>query len=358
MHFKRLRMLKRKHYNIPIFVPHKGCPHDCVFCNQKKITGQEDAVDIKACNQIIIDHLESFTADDYTCEVAFFGGSFTGIAIEEQNQYLEMTKKWMDQGKIQGIRLSTRPDYINEEILDNLKAYGVTTIELGIQSLDPQVLIKSNRGHGVTHVYDSIALIKSYGFRLGLQMMIGLPGDTYEKSLRTAEKFIEFKPDCVRVYPTLVIKETQLETDYHNHTYTPLSLDEAAEWASDILMLFNEHNINVIRVGLQPTELLLSGDALVEGPFHSAFRQIAEGKLLYKKICQILDDYLDAGLCIEAIVIHTSNRCVSMASGLNKVNRIKLNEKYPIKRMKFVGDCTIEDLAVKITNERGVVIVP
>ena len=194
-----------KYYNIPIFVPHEGCPFDCIFCNQRKITGSDTSITKSEISKIIEEHLKTLPECERYVEAAFFGGSFTGISKEKQGEFLEEARKFIESGDIDGIRLSTRPDYISEEILDRLLRYGVTTIELGVQSMDDEVLTASNRGHTAKTVEEAVRLIRKYPFRLGLQMMTGLPCDSFKKSLETADKIIAQKPDFVRIYPTLVL---------------------------------------------------------------------------------------------------------------------------------------------------------
>jgi len=328
-----------------------------VFCNQRKITGNETEPELQKAESIIEEHLSTIGEDDCSCEIAFFGGSFTGIPMEEQIRYLELAKKWIEKGKVDGIRLSTRPDYINEEILSVLKSYGVKTIELGAQSMDDGVLIAANRGHSLESVEKASELIKAYGFNLGLQMMIGLPGDTLEKSIMTAEAFIGLKPDCVRIYPTLVIKDTELENSYLNGDYKPLELDEAVLWTSRLLKLFKQSEINVIRVGLQPTEMLQNGEALVAGPFHPAFRQLAESRMFFEGIDAVLSNCIAEGQPVEPLTITTHNRCVSMASGVNKSNRKALYKKYGIKDVSFVGDNELASDEVLIKTEKQEVLI-
>ncbi|MCK5763173.1 MAG: radical SAM protein [Clostridiales bacterium] len=268
-----------KKVNIPIFVPHKGCPFDCVFCNQKTITGVRDELDKNQIIELIESNLASIDRAITNIEIAFFGGTFTGIPLSQQIDYLEIANKYIKDGRIDGIRISTRPDYINEKILMFLKKYGVTTIELGVQSLDKNVLIKSKRGHTIGDVIRASNLIKYYEFELGLQMMIGLPGDNYNLSYKTAQAIVRLKPDCVRIYPTLVFKHTELCKMYKSGEYKALSLDDAIEYTSDLLQLFYSHNINVIRVGIQPTDELLNGSEVMGGPFHPAFKYLVEARM-------------------------------------------------------------------------------
>ena len=210
--------MKKKFFHIPIFVPHKGCPHDCVFCNQRKITGRQKDISIDEAKLIIDSHLETIekynSKGTYYTEIAFFGGSFTAIDINKQTQLLKVAQKYVNSGRVQGIRCSTRPDAINGSILSNCQKYGVTAIELGVQSADEEVLSLSERGHSFKDVVNAAALIKEYGIELGLQMMTGLPGDTFEKSIEMSKKIASLCPKNVRIYPTLVMEGTHLMEMY------------------------------------------------------------------------------------------------------------------------------------------------
>lgn len=281
----------KQHYIIPIFVPHKGCPHDCVFCNQKHITGQVNKVDRAFVENEINKYLTTINTKDSFVEVSFFGGSFTGLPMNEQIELLKPAKKALDANKINAIRLSTRPDYIDEFILMNLKAYGVSIIELGVQSMDEDVLKLSNRGHNVDIVYKSSQLIKDNGFILGLQMMVGLPGDDEAKDIKTVEEFIKIKPDMVRIYPALVIKDTFMEHMYKSGVYTPYTLDKAIDICSRLYLKFEYAGIKVIRIGLQPTENIAFGKDLVAGPFHPSFREHVESKILNDMVLILKKEY-------------------------------------------------------------------
>jgi histone acetyltransferase (RNA polymerase elongator complex component) len=226
---------------IPIFVPHRGCPHDCIFCNQKKITGVSTDITKEDVRNIIEEYLQTIDKDA-SIEIAFFGGSFTAIDIDIQKDLLSVAREYVEKNIIDDIRLSTRPDCINDEILTMLKEYRVSIIELGVQSLDHRVLIDSVRGHSDEDVFKSANLIKSYGIKLGLQMMTGLPSDTEEKCIYTAKKFIELKPDCVRVYPTLVVRDTGLEKLLNESKYSPFTLEQSIDIVKKVLVLFYINN--------------------------------------------------------------------------------------------------------------------
>jgi len=221
--------MNKTHYIIPIFVPHEGCPHTCVFCNQDSITGSCFKIDGDFVRGTIEEYLETIKRENSIVEVSFFGGTFTAININKQRELLAVAMEYKQCGKIDYIRLSTRPDYIDEAILDNLKQYKVDIIELGVQSLDDEVLIKSGRGHSSEDVTRASKLIKSYGFTLGHQIMLGLPGDTREKDIETTKKVISLEPDISRIYPSLVIKDTPMEQMLKAGIYKPYDIEEAVE---------------------------------------------------------------------------------------------------------------------------------
>lgn len=315
----------KKHYIIPIFVPHEGCPHDCVFCNQGRITGEEKGIIVGPKNKLennvdrefvvntIRDYLETIDRKDSTLEVSFFGGTFTAININKQRELLKVAKEYKEVGLIDYIRLSTRPDYIDDFILNHLKEHKVDIIELGVQSLDDEVLRKSGRGHNSAQVEIASRLIKNYGFVLGHQIMIGLPGDTLEKDIFTVKKSLEMRPDLCRIYPALIIKDTPMEDMYLDKSYEPYSLDKAIEVCEVIYRMYREQNVNIIRVGLQPTDNIAEGKDVVAGPFHPAFRELVESKILNNDIYTYLQNYTG-----KAIIEIHPNRISKLYAGKKK----------------------------------------
>ena len=300
------------------------------FCNQRRITGLSTNVSKELVQKTILEYIATFPKGNIKVEVAFYGGSFTGIKKEIQEELLSVPFKFKEEGRIDGIRLSTRPDYIDEEILGLLKKYKVDTIELGVQSMDDEVLYKSGRGHNSQQVYLASKLIKEYEFNLGLQMMIGLVGDNRDKSIYTAKEFIKLEPYCVRIYPTLVIKDTYLEKLYKNRFYRPLSLEEAVHITTDILILFEYYNIDVIRVGLQPTDNIRLGGDVLAGPFHPSFRQLVESNI--NKI--ILDKFISLSniqLTDKTMIIETKGKNISNIVGQKSSNTKYLIDRYGLK---------------------------
>lgn len=245
----------KKQYIIPIFVPHLGCPNDCIFCNQKSISGESKQVTKEDVRRIIEEHLK-YVKENSKVEIAFFGGSFTGIDEEKQNELLRTACEYIKQGKAESIRISTRPDYIDKSILKRLKKYKVKTIELGVQSANDYILKKAGRGHTFEDVKKASKLIRLYGFYLGHQMMVGLPESTHLDEINTAKQLIKLKPKMVRIYPVLVIKNTKLEKDYEEGKYKALTVVQAVETCKELVKLFAKKNIEVIRIGLQPTDTI------------------------------------------------------------------------------------------------------
>lgn len=261
--------------NIPIFIPHVGCKNDCAFCNQKSITGKTLPPTEEQTEAIINENLATLHGSGHT--IAFFGGSFTGIGEEEMIKYLSIAQKYVKAGKVSGIRLSTRPDYIDKHILDILEKYNVTNIELGAQSLDREVLEKAKRGHSAEDVERAAELIRERGITLGLQMMIGLPGDNYEKSIATAKRFVELGAKETRIYPTVIIENTLLCDMYKKGEYNPMSFDDAIDIAADCYSIFFENNVKVLRIGLHASEELKM--SAVGGFYHEAL-----GEKVYSRV--------------------------------------------------------------------------
>ena len=277
--------MSKSYYIIPVFISHQGCPHQCVFCNQDRIAGKYEEVFASDVRKIIDEYLSTINSNGATIEVSFFGGTFTAINVNKQKELLEVAREYKERGLIHKIRLSTRPDAILPYILGYLKEYKVDIIELGVQSLDDEVLRKAGRGHSVSDVETASKLIKEAGFVLGHQIMPGLPGDNFEIDIETTKKSIEMKPDICRIYPSLVIKDTPMEDMYIRGDYVPYSLEEAVYISGEMLKLYNEAKVKVIRIGLQPTDTITTGKDIVDGPFHPAFRELVEGRL----ICETLD---------------------------------------------------------------------
>lgn len=340
----------KKEYIIPIFVPHLGCPNDCTFCNQKKISGQTKNVKAEDVKNTIEYYLNNFKDDNKYIEVAFFGGSFTGIDVDKQKELLSVAYEYIKNKKIDSIRISTRPDYINKEILKMLKSYGVKTIELGVQSTNDYILNKSKRGHTFEDVKKASKLIRKNGFILGHQMMAGLPESTRQDEINTAKDLIKLKPKIVRIYPVLVIKGTQLEKDYESGEYTPLTIEQAVETAKDLLVLFNKKKINVIRIGLQNTNEITDPNSkksqVVAGPYHPAFRQLVESRLWYDNIA---NEIKKVNSNVSHIQIDVNPSDINNAVGHKRINIEKINDTYNTD-LKINPNSKIKKGKLKITK--------
>lgn len=277
-----------KHRTIPVFVPHMGCPNDCSFCNQRKITGVETSITAKDVDEHIKKALATMDKDAACVEIGFFGGSFTGIERDIQNEFLSVSKKYIDDGRVSSVRLSTRPDYIDEEILQNLKNYGVTTIELGAQSMCDEVLHKNRRGHTSFDTEKASKMIKAYGINLGLQMMTGLYGDDNKTCMESLEKVIALSPDCVRIYPTLVLAGTYLDKLYKDGIYTPQTLSCAVKLCADMKERLDEENIKIIRIGLMASDNINPEYDVVAGPYHPSIGELVASEIYLRKILKEL----------------------------------------------------------------------
>jgi len=311
----------KKHSNIPIFIPELACPHQCVFCDQEKISGTYSIPQPADVKDIVERYLETIP-ENRTINIAFFGGSFTGLSVDLQEQYLKEVFKFIKNRKVSGIRLSTRPDYINEPILELLKKYSVTTIELGAQSTSQEVLNESGRGHTVENIRDASNLICKYGFELGLQMMIGLPGDSYERSIQTANDIVSLGASNTRIYPAIVVKHTALEKMYREGRYTPLSLEQAVEWAKDIVHIFEKNSVSILRMGLHPSDELVIGKSLIAGPFHPSFKEMVMTQIWKELINTELQSFNSN--FSNNIKITVSDRQIHYAIGYRQTNREQL----------------------------------
>ena len=330
----------KSYYVVPIFVPHLGCPHDCIFCNQKRISGIKAPLNSGDLHREIESILSTLDySNNPRVEIAFFGGSFTGIELALQEDYLSIGKTYIDKGLVDGLRLSTRPDYIDETILRRLKQYGVETIELGVQSMHQDVLEASNRGHTVASVVQASKMIKDYGFTLGHQLMPGLPGDTVERFKETVDLSVALGPDVMRFYPTLVIKETGLADAFCDKRYEAMSLEEATCACAYGLEKCLNQGIRVIRIGLQATESVCDDGDVLAGPFHPSFRQLVEGMVFKKKVVEALKilDVSSETCKGQRLRLTCSANQVSSVSGLNKRNKLALIEAYGFSKINIIG---------------------
>lgn len=308
-----------KHINVALFVPDMGCPHRCIFCNQKTISGKTSPPTPENVKDAVETALR--TADCNEGEIAFFGGSFTAIDRDYMIELLETAKEYVDKGLFKGIRISTRPDCIDEDVLSLLKHYGVTAIELGCQSMNDEVLILNKRGHSSECVLSAAEKIKKFGFEFGVQMMTGLYGDSSSGAIETAKKLIALSPDTARIYPTVVLENTELQSLFIEGKYIPQSIDEASDLCAELMLMFYEKGIKVIRVGLHSGGNIEEG--FVAGVYHPAFRELCESKIYLRLVTdEIINNKIKPG----NIEIAVGSKFVSQLTGQKKCNLKKLNE--------------------------------
>lgn len=325
-----------KHFNIAIFIPEEGCRFQCVFCNQRNISGRQSIPSRQEVVEIIERHLETQPLESEK-EIAFFGGNFTGLPRDRQEELLSIASEYHQRGLIRSIRFSTRPDFIDDETLAFLRQFPVKTIELGVQSFSDHVLRKSGRGHTAAQNREAALMVKDAGFQLVLQMMTGLPGSTPEDDLETAHTIISIGAAGTRIYPCLVIKGTALEKMFQEGKYRPQRLEEAVRFSAELIQLFEKAGVKVLRVGLHPSELLLKGTSLVAGPFHPAFRQMAETLIWEERLRQIpLNDNTTHQLTVKV-----TPKAVVEAIGFKKHNKNWLLQHF--RSVRFEPDPTLKN---------------
>ena len=319
---------------IPLFIPHEGCPHRCVFCNQQLISGQEGPpLGAQEVGTTIRTWLEQARPEPHRqVQVAFYGGSFTGLAEARQRELLAAVQPFRQQGLVQEIRLSTRPDYIDPPRLELLRHFGVSTIELGVQSCDDHLLRRAGRGHSTADTLHACGLIKEAGFILGIQLLLGLPGETFATLRHTLATVTRLRPQFVRLYPLLVLRGSGLEQMYHQGAYRPLSLGRAVVQAAYLKKRFDDAGIRVVRMGLQPGAEL--EQSLVAGPYHPAFGEMVQSRLMLRRTRQVL-----AALpAHQAVTLVINPRDQSVFRGLHSRNIIRLQQLGLMERISLHTD--------------------
>jgi len=344
-----------RHINIPIFIPHEGCPNDCVFCNQKTITGVDRKADRDIKTEIDI-ALSTYEGNANDAEIAFFGGSFTGIDRNVMIRLLDDAYTYVKNGRVKSIRLSTRPDYIDEEILEILKSRGVTHIELGIQSAKDEVLAASKRGHTFSDTEKACKLINDYGFVLGGQMMIGLPSSSKQDEIYTAKKIIELGCKETRIYPCVVFCKTELCEMAKRGVYTPLSIARAVKRSAAVYGVFKSSGVKILRIGLQSSENLSDEKEVFAGANHPALGELVIGEYNYLKLVDMLRKYSKNPdeIAGKTLIVACSAENISKVSGQHKTNKKRIWET--AKNMGFShfvikSDDSISDDTLKMYYE-------
>lgn len=327
-----------KHYNIPVFIPHLGCPHHCIFCNQKKITGQTKPCTVADAQRDIERYLSFLSVPADEIEIAYFGGSFTAIAVSQQEAFLTLAREFVQAGRVGGIRLSTRPDAVEDETLERLRRYGVTTIELGVQSFCDEVLQKAERGHTAECASAACRRVKQAGFSLGVQLMCGLPGDRREYAAASAKQAAKLGADFTRIYPVLVLEQTPLAQRYLRGEYQPLTLDQAVEWTADMTECLSP--VPVIRTGLCMDDL--GSEDVLAGPVHPAFGELVASRIYDRQLARWLKGKKTEG---ATLTVFAPQKEHSKLAGQRRCNLTAWKKRYGFRQICF---CNGENLSFSI----------
>jgi histone acetyltransferase (RNA polymerase elongator complex component) len=325
--------MSKQQITIPVFIPHSGCPHCCVFCNQWRVTGVSEKVTIESLHKTIESYLSAVHQTVKKIEIAFFGGSFTAIPPAEQIEYLSAVQPYIERGIINSLRISTRPDYIDDVKLAVLKKYHVETVELGVQSFSDDVLNAAGRGHSSLHVMDAVSLLKKSGFRTGIQLMPGLPSDNYERSIYSAERTVNLLPDDIRIYPAVVLKDTTMEKMFNENKFVPLTIEAAVELCSVMYGMFIEKGINVIRMGLHPMDL--SCGNVVAGPYHAALGFMIKSRYRRGILERVIDNAADFSSGKQKLSVVIPEKMKEEYIGMKKENIYYLKDKYSLQQLDY-----------------------
>ncbi len=329
---------------VPVFIPNLGCPHKCTFCNQEAITSKD-------CKEITKKHLRShiekfisYNKFSKTAQIAFYGGNFLGIDKKLIKYLLMEANNFIVQGKVNSIRFSTRPDTICKDTMDIIKNFPVSTIELGMQSMDNEVLLASHRNHSADDTKNAIYMLKENGYETGLQMMVGLPKDNDDKSISTANKAALLKPDFMRIYPTLVLKQSLLARWYKDGKYTPLTLEQAVLLVKKIYLFFKKNNIPVIRTGLQAS-VDMEKNSLIAGPYHPAFGQLVFSEIFFDNAVSLLKKEVSS---FNKVTIFVNPKDISKMRGNKNSNIKKIKTLFSLKSVNVSPDKTLQQNKIKV----------
>ncbi|MBR0040631.1 MAG: radical SAM protein [Oscillospiraceae bacterium] len=331
---------------IPVFVPHLGCPQRCVFCDQKRISGSEQPATAETVRQAI-KTAAALPLTGAKRQLAFYGGSFTAIPAARQEELLAAAADAVSRGELDGIRLSTRPDAIDGDVLARLRRYGVETVELGAQSMDDEVLRLCRRGHTARDVENAAAALKAAGFRLILQMMTGLPGSDGERDAETARRLIALQPDGVRIYPTVIVRGTELWEMWERGEYREHTVEDAVRVCARILPLFEAAGIPVIRLGLNPTEELSAGEA-AGGAYHPALGELVRSRVMLEKARELLTEIAPG----SRVTLGTAERTLSQLIGQKRENLRRLRGEFRLAEIKVVSAPVNEGEIVILSVEK------
>lgn len=339
---------------IPVFIPHSGCPHQCAFCNQSIITSQASGVPDQQAIHRVIDQYLSYQGNRQRVEIAFFGGNFLGLPSDIIESLLEGVKGYLRNGKIHGIRFSTRPDTITRRKLDLIRPYPITVVELGVQSMNNRVLSRVKRGHTENDTRHAVRMLKEYRYSVGVQVMTGLPGDTPVSLMESTRKVAALEPEVARIYPLLVLKGSLLEQWYRAGEYTPPDLDESISLCKEMLHIFHSHQVRVIRVGLQTGESMADKSAVLSGPWHPAFGHLVFSRMMRDKtmgeIDAVLSEYQKNSDSIipQSVSLVVHSRSESRLRGDRNENIRHLEIRYPRIDFRILKDDAVPVDGVKV----------
>ncbi|MBU2522458.1 MAG: radical SAM protein [Proteobacteria bacterium] len=331
-----------KPFIVPVFLPNMGCPHKCVFCNQSAITGVKQKIpSIEEVGLHIDQFLNYKRSNRSSVQISFFGGNFLGLKIDLIKSLLREATKFVIEGRVDSIRFSTRPDTIDSERLDILNEFPVATVEIGAQSMDDKVLFLAGRGHTSSDTEKAVSILKERNYEVGIQMMIGLPGDDGSMSLYSAKKIAALSPDFVRIYPTLVLKNSILSRYYEEGKYIPLSLEKSVTLAKDIYLIFRQKKIQVIRMGIQASEHFERETAILAGPYHPAFGHLVHSEIFFEMASSIIEsEGIDS---CDSVEIKVHPRSISKMRGIKNFNVKTLKKRFNIKSLEIIPDSSLAE---------------
>ena len=338
----------QKPFIVPIFIPHAGCPHRCIFCEQTQTTGESDTFPTATKIHAAISQFLSYqNQPGRWTEISFYGGNFLGLPVDRIKAYLEIANVYVQSGRVDGIRFSTRPDTVNLERMDLISPFPVSTIEIGVQSMNDSVLTQSRRGHTAQNTRDAMALLTQKRTRIGLQMMVGLPGDTADTALESGNQIARLQPDFVRIYPCIVLEGSALAHAYARGHYTPLSLNQAVDQVKSLYKLFLKANIPVIRMGLQPTDQLNAQTGIIAGPFHPSFGELVLSALWLEALQKMLRELK---LSTQPLEIRMHPGLVSRINGHKHKNIDQIKSEFHLSAIHTLSDPSLSENSATING--------
>lgn len=342
--------MHQRPFIVPVFIPHAGCPHRCIFCNQRLVTGHSEK-HLEAGNEFssVSEWLRFRRRCRGPAEIAFFGGNFLGLPADRIRYLLTAASEWVRRGEFDGIRFSTRPDTVSRQTLDLINGFPVKCVELGAQSMNDGVLRRSRRGHTAAETAGAVQHLKARGYDIGLQLMVGLPGDDEVRLLETGRRIADLNPAFVRIYPTLVLDGSVLAMWFRTGRYRPLSLEEAVYLTMKVYRFFRQCGIPVIRTGLQASDDLADGRGVLAGPFHPAFGHLVQGACYLAAVREALCRQPVLGDTIE---LHVHPRAIACARGLGNANCAALKREFGYSEVRIVADPGLENDRIKLPDGR------